>query len=293
MPWKGEKDPYKIWISEIILQQTRVLQGILYYNKFIDKFPTLAVLAAASDSEVYKIWEGLGYYSRCKNLLFTARHIVATLNGRFPETYTDLLKLKGVGPYTAAAIASFAYGLPHAVVDGNVFRVLSRYFDNDTPVDSTTGKSVFSTLASQMLYLPDPAAYNQAIMDFGATICKPQIPLCQLCVLQSRCKAFETGSANRLPVKEKQLIKRNRWFNYFIFFINDQVLVRQRPAGDIWENLNEFYLLESERHIHWNPQNVSDWLQQQPGVKQSHNIAISPHLNKCLHIKSFTQTIYR
>ncbi|MDQ6813597.1 MAG: A/G-specific adenine glycosylase, partial [Bacteroidota bacterium] len=223
MPWKGEKDPYKIWISEIILQQTRVTQGLAYYNNFIKEFPTLKSLAEASDQGVFKIWEGLGYYSRCKNLLFTARHIYKNLDGKFPETYENILKLKGIGPYTAAAISSFAYGLPHAVVDGNVFRVLSRFFGEATPIDSSKGKETFSALAATLLYKKDSAAFNQAIMDFGATICKPQIAECQACILQSECVAYNHGLVNKLPVKEKRLIKRKRFFTYFIFIVNDGV----------------------------------------------------------------------
>src|SRR3954465_3784420 len=170
MPWKGEKEPYKIWISEIILQQTRVMQGLSYYKNFIKEFPTVKSLALAPDEAVFKAWEGLGYYSRCKNLLFTAPPNVENLNGKFPEKFENILKLKGIGPYTAAAISSFAYGLPHAVVDGNVFRVLARFFGEAVAVDSKLGKEVFTAMASTLLYKKDPGAYNQAIMDFGATV---------------------------------------------------------------------------------------------------------------------------
>ncbi len=177
MPWKGEKDPYKIWLSEIILQQTRVEQGLKYYEKFVSNFPEVHKLAAAKDEKVYKLWEGLGYYTRCRNLIESARFISKNLNGKFPSTFDNILALKGVGHYTASAIASFAYNLPHAVVDGNVFRVLSRFFGIKTPIDSTKGKKLFTQLAIELLDKKKPGIYNQGLMDFGAVICKPQVPL--------------------------------------------------------------------------------------------------------------------
>ena len=183
MPWKGEKDPYKIWLSEIILQQTRVEQGLKYYEKFISTFSDIHKLAAAKDEKIYKLWEGLGYYSRCKNLIETARFISKKLNGKFPDAFEDILSLKGVGNYTASAIASFAYNQPYAVVDGNVFRVLSRFFGIKKPIDSTEGKKLFSGLAFELLDKKRPGIYNQALMDFGAVICKPY-PLCNSCVLK-------------------------------------------------------------------------------------------------------------
>jgi A/G-specific adenine glycosylase len=276
MPWKGEKDPYKIWISEIILQQTRVMQGLAYYNNFIKDFPTLKSLAEAPDEAVFKRWEGLGYYSRCKNLIFTARNIYKNLDGKFPETYENLLKLKGIGPYTAAAISSFAYGLPHAVVDGNVFRVLARFFGEAIPIDSVKGKELFSTLAASLLYKKDSAAYNQAIMDFGATVCKPQIPECAGCILQKDCVAYNSGLANKLPVKEKRLVKRKRFFTYFIFLTEDGVLVHKRVEKDIWENLFEFYLFESEKQMKWKPKEITNWLEKQLGVEHCSILQISP-----------------
>jgi A/G-specific adenine glycosylase len=275
MPWKGEKDPYKIWISEIILQQTRVTQGLSYYNNFIKLFPTLSSLAKASDEMVFKAWEGLGYYSRCKNLLFTARHIVNNLGGKFPENFENLLQLKGIGPYTAAAISSFAYGLPHAVVDGNVFRVLARFFGEATPVDSKIGKEVFSAMASRLLYQSDPAAYNQAIMDFGATVCKPQIPECDACVLQRKCIAYNTGQVNRLPLKEKRLTKTSRFFTYFIFVKEDLVFVRKRTGKDIWENLHEFYLFESDKDYCWKTGDIKEWLHQQFNISDASILNVS------------------
>jgi A/G-specific adenine glycosylase len=245
MPWKGERDPYRIWLSEIILQQTRVEQGTAYYHRFINEFPTIADLANAPDTRVFKLWEGLGYYSRCKNLVATARYIHETLLGRFPDSYEGLLALKGVGPYTASAIASFAYGLPHAVVDGNVFRVLSRYFGIQTPVDSGRGKALFTGLANRLIDKKQPAKYNQALMDFGALVCKPRLPLCDSCPLRSRCIAFSEGKVYLLPIKEKSISRRKRWFTYLVANDNDAFYVRKRGPNDIWENLYEFILVET------------------------------------------------
>ena len=275
MPWKGEKDPYKIWLSEIILQQTRVEQGLAYYEKFIAAFPTIKNLAAAKDQMVFKMWEGLGYYNRCKNLLHTARFIVEHFNGKFPDTYESILNLKGVGPYTAAAIASFAFQLPYAVVDGNVFRVLSRVFGMAIPIDSTQGKLAFSELANQVLDRKSPGSFNQAIMDFGATVCKPFSPSCTQCPLSNQCKAFKEGLVNSLPIKEKQLLKKKRWFNYFIFEHKQTVLVHQRMAKDIWENLFEFYLVEAPELIVWDNQRVLDFLKDQLGIQSAVLQAIS------------------
>ena len=249
MPWKGEKDPYRIWLSEIILQQTRVEQGLGYYHRFITTFPTVKHLALAPEIKVFKLWEGLGYYTRCKNLLATAKYINDELQGKFPHKYEDILALKGIGPYTAAAIGSFAFNLPHAVVDGNVFRVLSRYFGISTPTDSTDGKKIFSVLANDLLDGKNPGAYNQAIMDFGAVVCKPKLPLCKSCLLNRHCVAFLQGMVQQLPVKEKAITKRTRWFYYLVIEYNDEVYVRKRGAKDIWENLYEFVLLESREPL--------------------------------------------
>jgi len=248
MPWKGEKDPYKIWLSEIILQQTRVEQGLEYFLRFIKKYPTVKKLAAAPDNEVFKLWEGLGYYSRCKNLLSAARTIATEMKGQFPEQYESILQLKGVGPYTAAAIASFAYNLPYAVVDGNVNRVLARFFGIDIAIDSTKGKALFNELAQQVLDKERSALYNQAIMDFGATVCKPQLPLCNICLLQKHCKAFLKNVVNELPVKEKKIAKKHRWFYYIVAEYNNKLLIRKRTAKDIWQNLHEFVLIETSSH---------------------------------------------
>lgn len=249
MPWKGEKDPYKIWLSEIILQQTRVEQGLNYYNNFIKTFPDVHKLAKASDEKVFKLWEGLGYYSRCRNLLVTARYISKELKGKFPENYEDIRKLKGVGPYTAAAISSFAFNLPYAVVDGNVFRVLARIFGITVPIDSTDGKKYFANLAENLLDKKQPGFYNQAIMDFGAVVCKPVAPLCSNCGFKNFCSAFINNKINELPVKEKKISIKKRWFYYLVLEYKNEIAIRQRIEKDIWQDLYEFPLIETEKEV--------------------------------------------
>jgi len=245
LPWKSEKDPYKIWLSEVILQQTRAQQGLPYYLRFTEAYPTVQAMAAAADEDAYRIWQGLGYYNRCKNMLATARLVTADHQGRFPQSYDGLLSLRGIGPYTAAAIASFAFELPHAVVDGNVYRVLSRYFGIDTPIDSTEGKRTFTALAQDLLDISDSAAYNQAIMDLGATVCTPKNPKCNECPLQQKCQAYKQGLIALLPVKSKKLIVRKRYFHYLLLQWKDALWIHKRPAGDIWENLHEPLLIET------------------------------------------------
>ena len=249
MPWKGEKDPYKIWISEIILQQTRVQQGLEYYNRFIKKWPSVKELANAPDQDIYKQWEGLGYYSRCKNLITTAKYITNELDGRFPERYEDILSLSGIGDYTAAAIASFAFNQPYAVVDGNVFRILARFFGIKMPVYNTEGKKVFKKLANELIEKNNPAEYNQAIMDFGAVVCKPAAPLCSECPLSIKCIAFQKGIVNALPVKEKSIKQRKRFFNYLLVEQGSNIYINQRTDKDIWQNLYEFILVETEELV--------------------------------------------
>ena len=249
MPWKSQKDPYKIWLSEVILQQTRVAQGIGYYNKFITAFPNVHQLSKAPETTIFKLWEGLGYYNRCKNLIESAKYISGTLKGKFPDTYEGILNLKGIGPYTASAIASFAFDLPYAVIDGNVFRVLSRFFGIHEPIDSTTGKKTFTELAANLLDNKDPATYNQAIMDFGATVCKPKLPLCSKCYLNTKCVAYQEGYVDLLPIKIKKVNQKIRHFNYLVIKYKDSYLVRKRSTMDIWQNLYEFVLLEFEEPI--------------------------------------------
>jgi A/G-specific adenine glycosylase len=245
MPWKGESDPYKIWLSEIILQQTRVEQGLKYYNNFVTTFPDIHALAAAPEGKVFKLWEGLGYYSRCRNLIATARFIARERQGKFPDTYEDIKALKGIGPYTAAAISSFAFNLPHAVVDGNVFRVLARIYGIATPIDSTAGKKHFTQLAAELLDTKHPGIYNQAIMDFGAVVCKPAVPICTACVFNTTCFAFLNDKINELPVKEKKISIRKRWFYYLVMQYKDKMIIRQRTAKDIWQQLYEFPVIET------------------------------------------------
>jgi A/G-specific adenine glycosylase len=245
MPWKGETDPYKIWLSEIILQQTRVQQGINYYLKFTENYPTIFNLAKANDTDVFKLWEGLGYYNRCKNLLFTAREIVEKHKGIFPTKYNTILQFKGVGTYTAAAIASFAYNQNYAVIDGNVYRVLSRFFGIYTASDNTKGKQLFASLAQEILPNNKAAIYNQAIMDFGATICKPMSPNCNNCILHLKCFAKNNEAILALPVKEKQVAVKTRWFYYFIIKHKNKVLIKKRTEADIWQNLHNFFLIET------------------------------------------------
>jgi A/G-specific adenine glycosylase len=260
MPWKGEKDPYKIWLSEIILQQTRVEQGWDYYNRFVAKFPTIRHLAKAPEQEVFKLWEGLGYYARCRNLLHTARVITSDYKGVFPKTYNEVLSLKGIGPYTAAAITSFAFGLPYAVVDGNVLRVLSRVFGIEDPIDGKTGKDKLTVLADSLLDRKNPGLYNQAIMDFGAVICKPASPLCSTCPARKICVAHKEGLVDKLPVKAMKISRKKRWFYYFLVEKNGRVLVRQRIEKDIWRHLNEFFLVETAHR------QVTNKLIQSPGL---------------------------
>ena len=276
MPWKGIKEAYKVWLSEVILQQTRVEQGMAYYEKFILNYPTIKDLAAAKDEEVFKLWEGLGYYNRCKNLLHTARFIVSNYDGQFPADYDEIRSLKGIGPYTAAAIASFAFNKPYAVLDGNVFRVLSRLFAIFTPIDILTGKQQFAALAQQLLAKDHPDLYNQAIMDFGATVCLPVNPLCGSCNLQFLCEGYKKAVVNKLPVKEKILLKKKRWFYYFIFQKEGKILVSKRTLKDIWENLYEFYLMEANEQINWDEKRIKTWLFQQFAVEKADVTFISP-----------------
>lgn len=249
LPWKNERDPYKIWLSEIILQQTRAEQGLPYYQNFIKAYPTVDDLARARDEDVFRLWQGLGYYNRCRNMLFSARYIHTELNGRFPDTHEDILSLKGVGAYTAAAIASFAYDLPHAVLDGNVYRVLSRYYGIATAIDSTDGKKEFAALAQELLDTSNSAAYNQAIMDLGATVCTPKSPKCNSCPLQKKCFAYEKGIIQDLPVKSKKLKVKTRYFHYILFIHEGNIWLKKRTGNDIWQNLHEPFLVEAGKEL--------------------------------------------
>lgn len=245
LPWRDTTDPYIIWISEIILQQTRVAQGYDYFLRFIHRFPNVTALAEAPEDEVMKCWQGLGYYSRARNLHVAAK----SMNGVFPATYEGVRALKGVGDYTAAAICSSAYGMPYAVVDGNVYRVLSRYFGIDTPVDSTEGKKLFAALADEMMDKSQPAVYNQAIMDFGAIQCTPQSPNCLFCPLVDSCSALKEGTITKLPVKQHKTKTTNRYFNYIYVRVGARTYLHKRTEDDIWKNLFEFPLIETEAPV--------------------------------------------
>ena len=237
LPWRHTRDPYAIWLSEIILQQTRIQQGQAYWERFMRRWPTVEQLAEASEDEVLREWQGLGYYSRARNLHTAARQIVAL--GHFPDTFDDIRRLKGVGDYTAAAIASIAFGLPVAVVDGNVYRVLARHFGIDTPINSTEGKHTFAQLAQELLPHNEAAAFNQAMMDFGATQCTPQSPRCLLCPLADTCDALHTGRTDTLPVKQKKMKVKERHMTYIYIRCNDETAIRRRGSGDIWQGLWE------------------------------------------------------
>jgi A/G-specific adenine glycosylase len=245
LPWRATTNPYYIWLSEVIMQQTQVKQGLPYYNTFINQYPTIADLAAADDDEVMKLWQGLGYYSRASNMLKTARIIVNEYGGVFPDTYQQLIKLKGIGPYTAAAISSFAFNEAQAVVDGNVFRVLARLFAIDVPINSTNGKKLFAELAQELLNLTDPATHNQAIMELGAMVCKPKQAECGICVMRLQCEAFKQNKVYRFPVKAPKRKPVNRYLNY-LYFIDKKgnTFIRQRLNEGIWDKLYEFPLIE-------------------------------------------------
>lgn len=247
LPWRRTTDPYLIWISEIILQQTRVVQGYDYYQRFVHRFPDVYSLAAAEEDEVLKYWQGLGYYSRARNLHAAARTMADA--GGFPTSYEGVLALKGVGEYTAAAICSFAYGMPHAVVDGNVYRVLSRWLGIDTPIDSTEGKKMFSTAADELLDKKHPALYNQAIMDFGALQCTPASPNCMFCPLTDSCVARQKGMTDSLPVKQHKTKVTTRYFNYIYVRMGAYTFISKRTSNDIWKNLYELPLIETESEL--------------------------------------------
>ena len=247
LPWRQTRDPYAIWLSEIILQQTQVKQGWEYWERFMHRWPTVEDLAAASEDEVLREWQGLGYYSRARNLHFAAGQIVAL--GHFPDTLEEIKQLKGVGDYTAAAIGSIAFGLPAAVVDGNVYRVLARHYGIDTPINTTEGKKVFAALAQELLPSHEASAYNQAIMDFGAIQCTPQSPHCEHCPLMESCEAFCTGRIAQLPVKLKTLKIHERHLTYIYIRCQGQTAIHRRGPGDIWQGLWEPVLVEAESAI--------------------------------------------
>ena len=260
LPWRKAETPYHIWISEIILQQTRVVQGLEYYNRFIEKYPSVVELANAPLDEVLKLWQGLGYYTRARNLHLTAQMIAYELKGQFPRTYQELLKLKGIGPYTAAAIASIAFKVPVALVDGNVFRVLARLFCIQVPVDTTAGKQIFEKLAADILDPGKPDLHNQALMELGALICLPKNPACNDCPLIRNCKAHAEKKIELFPVKSGKIKQRIRYYNYLFIRDRDYTYLHKRTGKDIWNSLYEFPLIESDVSLEYQKLSASqEW----------------------------------
>ncbi len=250
LPWRKTKDPYLVWLSEIMLQQTRVAQGLPYFIRFTEAYKTVFDLANSDESSVLKLWQGLGYYSRARNLHFTAKYVAEELNGVFPNSYKELLKLKGIGDYTASAIASVCFDEPVAVVDGNVYRVLSRYFGIKTPINSTKGIKEFKEIAQTLIDVSQPGIYNQAIMDFGALHCKPQNPLCDTCPFSGSCVALEKKLIKELPVKEKKIKIKKRYFNFLVLVTDDnQTIIEERVGKGIWQGLYQFPLIETQQVI--------------------------------------------
>jgi A/G-specific adenine glycosylase len=249
LPWRHTTDAYIIWLSEIILQQTRVEQGLPYFYRFAEKYPTVSHFAVAHEDDILKLWQGLGYYSRGRNMLKTARLVQEHYNGKFPEGYDDLIKLKGIGEYTAAAIASFSANEARAVVDGNVYRVLARYFGIDEPINSTIGKKMFQSIANDLLNKEHPGLHNQAMMEFGAMLCKPKNPACGICPVRAGCFAFINNATTALPVKINKVKIRNRFFNYFLIMDGDRILMNKRDESDIWANMYDLPLIETENNL--------------------------------------------
>lgn len=250
LPWRTHPTPYHVWLSEVILQQTRVSQGLDYYRRFVERWPSVEALAEATEEEVLKMWQGLGYYSRARNLHQCARQVVERHNGVFPADFGQLRQLQGIGNYTAAAIAAIAFGLPHAVVDGNVYRVLSRLYDIDTPINTDKGVKLFAELADDLLDRSHPGRHNQALMEFGALQCLPKNPDCTACPLQSHCLAFAHRSVSQRPVKEKKTKTKTRFFHYLVLRTpNDGLYLRKRQGNDIWKNLYDFPCVESEESL--------------------------------------------
>jgi len=245
LPWRRTNDPYAIWLSEVILQQTRVEQGMPYWLRFMENFPTVTDLANADEREVLRLWQGLGYYSRARNLHAAAKVVRDEYNGNFPNQYEQIRALKGIGDYTAAAISSFAFNLPHAVVDGNVYRFLSRIFAINTPIDSTNGKKEFFVLANELLDKSNPGTFNQSLMEFGAMQCKPSNPDCSVCPFNQYCQSFATNTVSEYPVKSKKTKTRNRYFDFIILSDEKNTILQKREGKDIWQGLYQFPLIES------------------------------------------------
>lgn len=288
LPWRDISDPFFIWLSEIILQQTRVSQGMAYYLQFCARFPDVHTLANASLDEVLKLWQGLGYYSRARNLHEAARYISNHLNGLFPDSYEVLRNIKGIGDYTAAAIASLAFNRPCAVVDGNVNRVISRLFGVTTPIDTAAGRKQIHDLANRLLDRQNPGTHNQALMEFGAIHCMPKTPRCAQCPLSDRCYAFANGKQADLPVKRQKKVPEKRFFNYFIVTCNGAILLRKRQQDDIWKGLYEFPMFESRDDETWESLIVSA---HKAGVPESSRVIVNQSIGPIKHVLTH-QTIY-
>jgi len=286
LPWRETDNPYFIWLSEVILQQTRVDQGKAYYIKFTETFPTIERLAQADEQEILKLWQGLGYYSRARNLHYAAKQVMEEFDGVFPSHFASIKSLKGVGDYTAAAVASFAFQEPKAVVDGNVYRVLSRYFNDATPIDSIAGKKTFQAYANELLDKQFPAEHNQSIMEIGALVCTPKQPNCLNCPLNDSCQAFREENVLELPVKSKKTKTRNRYFNYLVTN-TPTYLLEKRTTKDIWQNLYQFPLIESENAL--KPEEISLFIHQQFSTELHHKsfIYYAKHILSHQHIHTY------
>ena len=288
LPWRNTNDSYFIWLSEIIMQQTRVEQGLPYYLKFTTQYPTIKKLARAKDDDVLKLWQGLGYYNRAANMLKTARAIVEEHDSMFPNSYIELIKLVGIGPYTAAAISSFAFNEPRAVVDGNVSRVLSRLFLIDEPINSSKGKKVFEEIANEIIDKKNPGLHNQAIMELGAMVCKPRQPLCEECPVRMHCEALKGKSYHQFPVKKKKLPPKNRYVNYIFVEQKGKTFIIQRTEKEIWKGLYELPNFDSEKDINEHE------LLKSSAFKKLFKSVTKPHLEKIFSVKHQLshQTIY-
>jgi A/G-specific adenine glycosylase len=302
LPWRQTNDPYIVWITEIILQQTRVEQGIEYFFRFIETFPDVAALASAPEEKVLRIWQGLGYYSRARNLHQAARQIMEQRNGKLPETYKEWLQVRGVGPYTAAAIASIAFNEVVPALDGNVYRVIARLFAIDEKIDTRKGKKVFEEVAAELIDQKNPGDFNQAMMDFGATVCKPAAPLCNECMFNRECLAFLRDEAEKYPVKQPKKLARTRHFNYFYFFIeekNDQCFffVIKRKTNDIWKNLFELPMVETKEELKMEAiqelPGWKDWFPDSKGFVLSGSLLFFRHklTHQTIHAKFFSVKI--
>jgi A/G-specific adenine glycosylase len=289
LPWRRTKDPYRIWLSEIILQQTRVAQGLPYYEKFVESYPELRALAFADERDILRLWQGLGYYSRGRNMLKTARFIQEDLNGKFPESYNELIKLGGIGSYTAAAIASFAFGEPVVAVDGNVFRFLSRYFGIKIDVSGSTAKKEFKEFAEKLQPSERAGDFNQALIEFGALQCKPAQPNCAVCDLKTGCYAYANNAQTELPLKSKKTKVRTRYLNYVVFENDGKLAMKERLSGDVWQGLHDFYLIESVTEVS-DPEVIMESVQAIVGESR---MKLLPAVGPFLHILSHQRLVAR